>query len=118
MGLGSGASLRPQRQAIQAGSALPALGAKGQRLKINSAAAFLDPRKGKVGPARLCARPPYLPRRLGGTSRRFPVPRPRLEPQIAALHPVAPGPTRLARSRDPESLVTYLGKERTSGLCT
>lgn len=63
MGLGAGPSwAQAPATGDQAGSALPALGAKGQRLKINSRAAFLGQgkRRRRWGQARLRALPPYL----------------------------------------------------------
>lgn len=98
----------------------PRPAARGQRLKINSGKCI--PRLGKEKwqgkeAAGQPARPASLPGPGGLDLTRVPGPIPLLEASVRSSV-ARPDYTGSSRSRDPESLVTHLGGERTSGLCT
>lgn len=112
-GLDPGAGTRERRSGPGHPGVRPA--PKGQRLKINSQAAFLGSEV-RVG-AGQAQRPVFLPGPgvfdLAQVLRPGPSLEPWLSPSAAGSDPTGP-----ARSRDRESLVTHLGGESTSGLCT
>ena len=124
VGEGAGSRHRPLGGATRAGhpQVPPRPAARGQRLKLNSGRRVPGLGKGEEegrgeGAAGSAARPASLPGpgtfdlALGLDAG------PSLEPSVrrsvAGSHS-----SSSARSRDPESLVTHLGGERTSGFCT
>lgn len=98
----------------------PRPAARGQRLKINSGRCIPGLWKGKgcgKGAAGQPARPASLPGPGVFALAQVPGLVPSLEPSVRPSV-ARPDYTSSSRSRDPESLVTHLGGERTSGLCT